>query len=120
MRNPTSNLPEPLTGQIHRFVDINSLNMHPHSLIDSVATHRDESVEAKWEQIQYFEAKENPSLSSLASSSTTASSSASSTASKNSDKLRSRLAKMKQNSLKKLSNFKLWNKKQSNNGYELK
>ena len=82
MRNPSANIPPAkyVTGHLHRFVDLNSLQLHPHSLIDTPNPTRDESVEAKWEQIQHYEAaRENPSLSSLASS--TASNSTSSTTS---------------------------------------
>ena len=112
MRNPTSNLPPAkyVTGHLHRFADLNSLQLHPHSLIDEQNVQRDESVEAKWEQIQQYESRENPSLSSLASS--TASNSTSSTTSGSNDKLRSKLKKLKQQSLKKLSGFKLWSKSQ--------
>merc|ERR1711902_328638 len=104
MRNPTVNIPPTakyVTGHLHRFADLNSLHLHPHSLIDAPNATRDESVEAKWEQIQQYESRENPSLSSLASS--TASNSTSSTTSGSNDKLRSKLKKLKQQSLKKLS-----------------
>ena len=108
MRNPSSlSIPQSrqITHQINRLVDLNQLQLNspPHNLIDSPI--RDESVEAKWEQIQYYEAKENHSLSSIASSSN---SRTSSTNSSNNAKLKSRLKKLKQNSLKKLQSFKLW------------
>ena len=113
MRNPSSlSIPQSrqITNQINRLVDLNQLqlNNHPHNLIDSPAS-RDESVEAKWEQIQYYEAKENHSLSSIASSSNSNSTSSTSNSSSNA-KLKSRLKKLKQNSLKKLQSFKLWTK----------
>ena len=82
MRNP-SNITIPqsrqITNQINRLVDLNQLQMHPHNLIDSPSP-RDESVEAKWEQIQYYEAKENHSLSSIASTNSNSTSSTSSNA----------------------------------------
>ena len=109
MRNP-NNLPQ---VTIQKFIDMQP----PHNLIDEVPK-RDESVEAKWEQIQYYEAKENYSLNSLASSSTTSTSSSGSGS--NPDKLKSRLQKLKRNGLKKLANFKLWSKndaqEEKNNG----
>ena len=113
MRNPSSlSIPQSrqITHQINRLVDLNQLQLNspPHNLIDSPI--RDESVEAKWEQIQYYEAKENHSLSSIASSSN---SRTSSTNSSNNAKLKSRLKKLKQNSLKKLQSFKLWTRNSS-------
>lgn len=118
MRNPTVNIPPTakyVTGHLHRFADINSLQLHPHSLIDAPNPTRDESVEAKWEQIQQYEARENPSLSSLASSTasnstTSTNTGTSSNMTSSNDKLRSKLRKLKQQSLKKLSGFKLWSK----------
>lgn len=108
MRNP--NFPH----QLHRFVEIPSTGGQPpaHNLIDTIPNNRDESVEAKWEQIQYYESKENHSLNSLASSTATNSSSSTTSASSSSTnsnaKLKSRLQKLKKNGLKKLANFKLW------------
>jgi len=118
MRNPTVNIPPTakyVTGHLHRFVDLNSLQLHPHSLIDAPNPTRDESVEAKWEQIQQYEARENPSLSSLASSTASNSTTSTNTGTSSNtnsanDKLRSKLRKLKQQSLKKLSGFKLWSK----------
>jgi len=107
-----------LTNQIHRMVDLNSLQMHPHTLIGEPQNQppintRDESVGAKWEQIQCYEAKENHSLNSIASSTgsgthSTTSSSASSTTPSQNEKIKSRLAKFRQSGLKKLASFKLW------------
>jgi len=118
MRNPTVNIPPTakyVTGHLHRFADLNSLQLHPHSLIDAPNATRDESVEAKWEQIQQYEARENPSLSSLASSTASNSTTSTNTGTSSNtnsanDKLRSKLRKLKQQSLKKLSGFKLWSK----------
>ena len=113
MRNPSSlSIPQSrqITNQINRLVDLNQLQLNnPHNLIDSPGS-RDESVEAKWEQIQYYEAKENHSLSSIASSSNSNSTSSTSNSSSSNAKLKSRLKKLKQNSLKKLQSFKLWTK----------
>jgi len=113
MRNPDLPQPRQISNQINRLIDINSLQMHnpPHSLIETQHPNKDESVEAKWEQIQYYEAKENHSLNSLASSTTNSTSSShGSTTSSSNEKLKSRLQKLKQNGLKKLANFKLWSK----------
>jgi len=125
MRNPRLPQPKEITNQIHQLIDINSLQMQPpHSLIEAQNPNRDESVEAKWEQIQYFEAKENPSLNSLASSTTNSTSSTSSTSSTTSssanEKLKSRLTKLKQNGLKKLANFKLWSRQGKDQNQESK
>ena len=84
-------------------------------IIDAPNATRDESVEAKWEQIQQYEARENPSLSSLASSTASNSTTSTNTGTSSNtnsanDKLRSKLRKLKQQSLKKLSGFKLWSK----------
>ena len=110
MRNPQASNARNLTKQIPLG---NRLQMYPHSLIESQPDHN-ETVEAKWEQIQYYESKENPSLNSLASGSSASSSASSSGASSTSSnvKLKSRLQRLKQNSLKKLAGFKLWAKKE--------
>ena len=123
MRNPNIPQPKQITNHIHRLIDINSLQMHPpHSLIEAQNPNRDESVEAKWEQIQYYEAKENHSLNSLASSTTNSTSSSSTTSSSSSsnEKLKSRLKKLKQNGLKKLANFKLWSRQSKDQNQDSK
>merc|ERR1712001_197646 len=124
MRNPDLPQPRQLSNQIHRLIDINSLQMHPppHSLIEAQNPNRDESVEAKWEQIQYYESKENHSLNSLASSTTNSTSSSSTTSSTSSsnEKLKSRLKKLKQNGLKKLANFKLWSRQSKDQNQDSK
>merc|ERR1719464_807460 len=123
MRNHNLAQPKQITNQIHRLIDVNSLQMHPpHSLIEAQNPNKDESVEAKWEQIQYYEAKENHSLNSLASSTTnsTSSSHSGSTTSSSNEKLKSRLQKLKQNGLKKLANFKLWSKHSKNQNQDSK
>ena len=99
----------------------------PRTLIDPPGT-RDESVEAKWEQLQYYEAKSwatsdtaNPNAeismsstgsntSGLSSNSTSGSHNGTGSSSNATDKIRKKLRKMKQSSLKKFtSGLKLFN-----------